>query len=220
MSELAPRRLVLRSVDGVPLDDIASALAADEASPLEVVTIQSSVDATSGKDDLAIALDDADRAVVVHVVGTASADLRESLVDLEESSWECVAEDPVWMLIDTLQVVAGNDSHVESVVVVTETTGLSGAAGATAASTAAEGARAVVKSAARAWGGDGPKLNLVAADARLLGVRGDDVPAVRIASRGEPTVEELAEAILAAAALPRGVGVATLIVDGGRTLLP
>lgn len=162
----------------------------------------------------------ADPAGLVHVVGSFEPPCQLPLDELDEADWAARAEAPVWALIETLQAVRrGPDPHLPLVVVV-DADGLTGAVGATAETTAAEGARAVAKSAGRAWGAGGPAIHLVATTRAALSGAAPVDGAFRAPSRGEPTVAQAADAIHAAFALPDGIGVTTLVVDGARTMMP
>lgn len=136
---------------------------------------------------------------------------------LDIPEWIRRVHDPLWSLTETLRLAEHGSAPV---VVVVESVGLSGAPGTTTSAALAEGARALAKSAARAFGGDGPPVQMVAVDPIVLGSPDVIGETIRPRNRPEPTVGDLADAIHAARMLPPGIGGGLLVVDGGRTMLP
>lgn len=159
---------------------------------------------------------------LIHLVhGPSTPDRRLDVLD--EDDWAASVEEPLWQLIEVL--AASRDAGVAALTIVVDPTGLTGAPDATAISSAAEGARALAKSAARAWGTAGPRVGIVCgAPTGGNGSDRDGPPrtgaTIRPATLPEPTVADVADAALAVLALPPGVGCTTLVVDGGRTVLP
>lgn len=155
--------------------------------------------------------------VIVHVVRPDGPGGPAPVEELDTADWIRRVHDPLWALVETLRTARTGSAPV---VVVVESTGLSGAPDTTAASAAAEGARAIAKSAARVFGGDGPPVQMVAVDPIVLGSEDVIGTTIRPRNRPAPTVDDLVEAIHAARRLPAGIGGGLLVVDGGRTMLP
>lgn len=174
-------------------------------------------DRTVSSEDLRRVIERSAPEALVHLVqpvGPADPIPFESL-DIPE--WIRRVHDPLWSLTETLRIA---ETRSAPVVVVVDSVGLSGAAGTTTAAALAEGARALAKSAARSFGGDGPSVQMVAVDPIVLGSADVVGETIRPRNRPEPTVTDLAEAIHAAHRLPPGIGGGLLVVDGGRTMLP
>lgn len=211
--------LVVVAPTSLVIDDLIDALTSDPAVRVEVVT-RSSDSRPDERQQLAEAIHRRSVTGVVHLVQADGGDNRRPLSELDESDWIRLAEAPTWTLIETLQTVGRRAETDAPMIVVVEATGLSGEVGGTAASTTGEAARAVTKSAARQWGGEGPAVHIVAVDASVLSSQVRTAPSSRSRIRPEPTMTDLAQTIRAAIELPFAVGVTTLMVDGGRTMLP
>lgn len=166
---------------------------------------------------LAEAVAQTDPDAIVHVVLPVGPAGPVPLEQFDTPDWVRRVHDPMWALVETLRTA---QTARVAVVVVIESTGLSGAPGATASSAVAEGARAIAKSAARSFGGDGPAVQMVAVDPAVLGSEDVIGATIRPRNRPAPDLDDLAEAIHAARHLPAGIGGGLLVVDGGRTMLP
>ena len=146
----------------------------------------------------------------VLVYAAPPPDRRAPIVDVDAAAFDALWEQPMCSFISLLQAAyphlrASGDGRV---VVVVPNIAVTGAAGHAPAAASAEGLRALAKSAARQWGGEGITVNCVA-------IGSDAGPAgLSPAALGRP-VEIGAIVTFLASAASRELTGATLTVDGG-----
>ena len=165
-------------------------------------------------------IDDHDGLVLV--VGSDPAPAVGALADLDAAGWAAQAEDVIEAAIRALQ--AAHARRVGRIVVVVPTLGIAGADGLVALTTAVEGVRALAKSAARQWAGDGIGVNIVAVPIAAL------VPELAGATRhlAPPVAPDPAALPASVAATVRfllgdaaaSVIGTTVVVDGGTVMAP
>jgi 3-oxoacyl-[acyl-carrier protein] reductase len=162
---------------------------------------------------------------VVLIVGADPAPAPGSLVSTTASGWREQCDEVLQTTMEALQ--HARDAVLDRagrVVVITPTVGLSGSAALVPYTTATEGVRAMAKSAARQWGRDGVRLNLVAVPLRLVapeaaGMASHLTPAaVRDDDALLPTVISSVRFLLSTDA-PALAG-ATIVADGGSVMVP
>lgn len=154
-----------------------------------------------------------------------SATVPTPLADLDATSWNEQAEEPMRRTLHGLQAAhrAFNGSG-GAIVLVIPTLAMTGASGMVPWTTAAEGSRSLAKAAARAWGGDGVRVNCLAIAASALASSGLplDRPGLSAAALGEFDLRRDAGAVLAALTSDdmRAVTGLTVAVDGGVWMTP
>jgi 3-oxoacyl-[acyl-carrier protein] reductase len=124
------------------------------------------------------------------LVYAVALDLLEDrlLADTDEEQWAERAEEPIWAALVALQAgYAALGGRGGPIVVVVPSIALTGAAGLAPAASAAEGIRQLVKSAARAWGRDGVRVNCVTAPLEDWSFAPDE--AHRVPNRYGPSLE-------------------------------
>jgi NAD(P)-dependent dehydrogenase (short-subunit alcohol dehydrogenase family) len=95
---------------------------------------------------------------LIHAPDVSTADT--SLAGTDERDWLRLAEQPIWQALVLFQAAyASFREGGGSIVAAVPTAAITGAAGFVAFSAGAEGIRQLVKSAARAWGRDGTRVN-------------------------------------------------------------
>jgi 3-oxoacyl-[acyl-carrier protein] reductase len=143
--------------------------------------------------------------------------------ETNEDAWDRGAEAPIREALLAFQAAyRGFDGRGGSIVAVLPTIAVTGAAGLVPFASACEGIRQLAKSAARAWGGEGVRVNCVTLPIDNWGFDGRPVP-----NRYGPSLPGRngdADVAGAVALLldPRGAGVtgATVGVDRGTVLAP
>jgi 3-oxoacyl-[acyl-carrier protein] reductase len=152
--------------------------------------------------------------LVVHVVTDPGALVERDLADTDAHEWQRRCDDVL-----TTAIAAAKDAHARlspaggRLVFVLPSIGLTGAGGLVPFATAVEGVRALAKTAARQWGGDGITVACVARH-----VAG---PTVALSSIGQPTDDDVAGVIaLLADEHASSVTGATFVLDGGTVLVP
>jgi 3-oxoacyl-[acyl-carrier protein] reductase len=149
------------------------------------------------------------------------------LESIDPSQWQSLAEQPLREFIEFMQFAhrALRDRGGKLIVVV-PTIAMTGAAGLAPWAAVADAQRALVKSAARVWGGAGITVNCVAVPAALLadGSGGDDLsrPDLQQSALPDPDLRRSvagAIAVLVSSDAAAMTG-ATVSVDGGRWMNP
>ena len=149
-----------------------------------------------------------------------------SFVGTDEQTWIRVAEEPIWQALVLFQAAyARFGDGSGSIVAMVPSGALTGAAGFVAFSAAAEGIRQLVKSAARAWGRSGTRVNCLTLPIEEWGISPD--PGHAVPNRYGPSLagENSGAEVAGAAALllhPTAGAVtgATVGVDRGTVLAP
>ena len=176
--------------------------------------------------------------LVVHIYDAAAALPARPVTDLDAADWDCACEAPIRGFISTLRaarpLLTATKGHL---VVVTPAVSLEGAAGLVALTTGAEAVRILAKSAARRWGPDGIRVNVVAAPLAVFvdatveasaGTRSGDAAFGSDARRTDPCLPPVAsgpDAVARTVAWLAGPGSeavtgATIAVDGGALMTP
>jgi NAD(P)-dependent dehydrogenase (short-subunit alcohol dehydrogenase family) len=142
-----------------------------------------------------------------------------SFAETGEEAWIRGAEAPIWHALVLFQAAYATGASIVSVL---PSIALTGAAGLVPFAAAAEGIRQLVKSAARAWGGERVRVNCITLPVEEWGIEGVAVPNRYGASLPGPNVPaDIAGAIaLLAGPLAGGVNGATIGVDRGTVLAP
>ena len=163
------------------------------------------------------------------VIHAASVDGRiedRLLSETDEREWDRTAEAPIRTALAVLQgAFASLQGRGGSIVVVIPSAARTGAAGLVGLATAAEGIRLLAKSAARAWGASGVRVNCVTAPIEQWAVvpaPGHVVPNRFGASLAEVDVASgIAGAVaLLAGEVAHGVTGATIGADRGTVMAP
>jgi 3-oxoacyl-[acyl-carrier protein] reductase len=160
---------------------------------------------------------------IVHAPPLA-APANASFAQIGEEQWIAGAERPIWnalVLFQAACAVLGETGG--SIVAVLPTVALTGASGFVPLAAAAEGIRQLVKSAARAWGSQGVRVNCLAVPLEEWGVAPEHPVPNRYGPSlaGENSPSDLAgAAALLISPLARAVTGATVGVDRGTVLAP
>jgi 3-oxoacyl-[acyl-carrier protein] reductase len=160
---------------------------------------------------------------IIHAPPLA-APANASFAQIGEEHWIAGAEQPIWtalVLFQAAHSIFGDTGG--SIVSVLPTAALTGAAGFVPFAAAAEGIRQIVKSAARAWGHQGVRVNCLAAPLEEWNVSAEHpVPNRYGASLAGPnSPSDLAgAAALLISPLAGGVTGATVGLDRGTVLAP
>jgi 3-oxoacyl-[acyl-carrier protein] reductase len=163
---------------------------------------------------------------VVVVAGADGALEDRPLAETDEAAWDREAEAPIRNAVFALQgAYASFGGRGGAIVAAVPSAALTGAAGLVPFASAAEGIRLLVKSAARAWGAEGIRVNCVTLPIEEWGftpARGHGVPNRYGPSlQGPNTTADLAGAVaLLIGPLAGGVNGATIGVDRGTVLAP
>lgn len=148
------------------------------------------------------------------------------LSDTDEDAWAARAEEPIWTALLSFQAAhATFAGRPGSIVAAVPSIALTGAAGLVAPASAAEGIRQLVKSAARAWGADGVRVNaltLPVEDWGFVPPAAHVVPNRYGASLPGPNADaDLAGAVaVLLGPVARGITGTTVGVDRGTVLAP
>jgi 3-oxoacyl-[acyl-carrier protein] reductase len=133
------------------------------------------------------------------------------------------AGEAMWRTLVALQqAYAAMTQRGGRIVLVVPTIGMAGAAGLVGYTTAIEGIRAMAKSAARQWGSDDVRVNLVATPVSLFAPGSDASHLTAAAFSDESTlIHSIVETtkFLLRRDVDHLVG-ATIVVDGGSVMLP
>ena len=142
-----------------------------------------------------------------------------SFLETGEEAWIRGAEAPIWHALVLFQAAHATGA---SVVAALPSIALTGAADLVPFAAAAEGIRQLVKSAARAWGAEGVRVNCVTLPVEEWGIEVPAVPNRYGASLpGQNSAADIAGAIaLLAGPLAGGVNGATVGLDRGTVLAP
>jgi NAD(P)-dependent dehydrogenase (short-subunit alcohol dehydrogenase family) len=162
--------------------------------------------------------------VLVHA--PALAPPPTTFAQMDEDAWVAGAEAPIWQALVLFQAAyAARRGSGGSIVALVPTIAVTGAAGLVAFASAAEGIRQLVKSAARAWGADGVRVNCVTLPIEEWGIVQERDRAVpnrygpSLAGANSPA--DLAGAVaLLGDPMARGLTGATLGLDRGTVLAP
>lgn len=159
--------------------------------------------------------------MVVHAHVPAVALAAAPLVDGDDDSWDSAVDAPVLATLTTLQAARRRLGAGGRILVVVPAIGLTGLSWQVPLCTAAEAQRALVKSAARAWGDAGIAVNVLGARLVDLGGDGHAGGGVRSASLAAWGGDDLVAAamLLLRRGARRTTGV-TLVADAGLTMLP
>jgi NAD(P)-dependent dehydrogenase (short-subunit alcohol dehydrogenase family) len=169
---------------------------------------------------------ESDPLTAVVLVSAGPATGHGELVALAPEQWRQRVEIPLQKTMACFQASHRRlGAHGGSLVLVLPTLALVGAAGLVPWATVAEGQRSLAKAAARAWGGQGIKVNTVAVPAGLLApwAEGLDRPGQPPASlEGAPSLDGQVAAVVASLVSESWAGVtgATVAVDGGVWMTP
>jgi NAD(P)-dependent dehydrogenase (short-subunit alcohol dehydrogenase family) len=157
---------------------------------------------------------------VVHALVDPEALVAAPLAETDPASWdgrcEAVLRAALWCCQAAHDALRGRGGRI---VFVTPTVGLTGGAGLVPYATAVEGMRALAKTAARQWGGQGIAVNCVAPPVELVGpASGPDV-AVPALGRLPDARTDVAPVVatLVGDAFVTGT---TVVVDGGMVMAP
>jgi 3-oxoacyl-[acyl-carrier protein] reductase len=161
---------------------------------------------------------------VAIVVGADPAPVPGALTDTSPGTWRKQCDEVLLAATTALQRARQSVAVCcGRLVVITPTVGLSGSPSLVPYTTAIEGVRALAKSAARQWGREGVRLNLVAVPMSLI------APGVTVSSHLTPPAVRDADALL-----PTLIGSvrfllgtdapalsgATIVADGGSVMVP
>lgn len=144
------------------------------------------------------------------------------IADMQLGDWlECV-EEPLAVTLDLLQ---GARSRLAggrgSIVVVAPTIGIAGASQLVALTTVVEGVRAMAKSAARQWAGEGIRVNAVLVPLEVLRPSMAPLTAHLAPPQGEvPDAGSIGAAVGAVLCGPGSMVGATILLDGGSVMAP
>lgn len=158
----------------------------------------------------------------------AVAARRTPLLEMDDRGWDTVCESIVRRTLLVLQAAKRRMGSGGSVVLVLPSISLAGAAGFAAWSAAAESQRVMAKVAARRWGADGIRVNVVSVPVELLG---GNQPTTTVAEGDEEaaaTPEDHIPSPAAAADLvcmlasndARSLTGSTVVADGGSLMVP
>lgn len=169
---------------------------------------------------IADALAGNERDAHVHVADLGAFDERP-LAETDEAAWAARAEEPIWTAFRCFQKAYAEGAR--AIVAVVPSIALTGASGLAAEAAAAEGIRQLVKSAARAWGREGVRVNCVTLPVEEWGIV--PPPERQVPNRYGPSLpgandaEGIATAITALIDATAVTG-ATVGVDRGTVLAP
>jgi len=170
--------------------------------------------------DLAFAAAPGRLDAVVHALVDPDALVAAPLAETDPTSWDARCEALLRAALWCCQ--AAHDALRERggrIVFVTPTVGLTGGAGLVPYATAVEGMRALAKTAARQWGGQGIAVNCVAPPVELVGAASGPDVAVPALGRLPDARTDIAPVV---ATLVGDVFVTgtTVVVDGGMVMAP
>jgi NAD(P)-dependent dehydrogenase (short-subunit alcohol dehydrogenase family) len=165
--------------------------------------------------------------IVVHALVEQQSLVPTPFLELDEPSWERLAEDPITATLFSLQAAYDRlRDHGGRIFVLTATVSMAGSAGLTGYATAAEGQRSLVKAAARSWGADGVTMNSIAVPVTMLAAGGpgqpSDRPGLPPAILPDPDARGDVAGLIAALGGDEGATVTgiTVAVDGGVWMTP
>ena len=148
---------------------------------------------------------------LVHVAPAAGEP--RALADHDDASWKAACDDVLRSTRGCLQAASRHfgDRGGRAVVVI-DTVAMVGTAGRTASAAAAEGQRALVKSAAKQWGGRGITVNCVAVAG---GAAAPSLAAPALGRPADPAADVAPVVAFLLSGASRFVTGATLTLDGG-----
>ena len=161
-------------------------------------------------------------AIVIGPSDALSRALTDAVVDVDVIDGNTAVDDMLWQTLVALQTAHASMADGGRIVVIVPTIGMAGAAGLADYTTVIEGIRAMAKSAARQWGSEGIRVNMIAAPLNMFAVDGDtshlSVAAVQSDRTPLHSIVETAKFLLRSD-LDHVTG-ETIVVDGGSVMLP
>lgn len=157
---------------------------------------------------------------VVHALVDPAALVAAPLAETDPASWDARCEAVLRTALWCTQAAHGAlRERGGRIVFVTPTVGLTGGAGLVPYATAIEGMRALAKTAARQWGGQGIAVNCIAPPVELVGAASGPDVAARALGRLPDARTDVAPmvATLVGDAFVTGT---TVVVDGGMVMAP
>jgi len=157
---------------------------------------------------------------VVHALVDPAALVAAPLAETYPASWdarcEALLRTALWCCQAAFGALRGPGGRI---VFMTPTVGLTGGAGLVPYATAVEGMRALAKTAARQWGGEGIAVNCVAPPVELVGAASG--PDVAVPALGRlPDARTHVAPVVAKLVGDAFVTGTTVVVDGGMVMAP